>query len=400
MDLTDHRWRRADELFDKALDLPSAQRSSYLDDACGNDQELRKLVEKLLADAETSVSQLTPGGGLEGPLWDGLAFELGSGSHGLVGETVGPYEVVREIGRGGMAEVFLAQAKDGRKPDWVALKVLRLGADTDELLQRFERERQILDRAQHPHIAQLLEGGVCGDGRPFLAMEFVEGKSIDRFSDDQALDLSARLRLFLQVAQAVEYAHRSHVIHRDIKPSNILVTAAGRVKLLDFGIARLLEGADVSHAAIPLTQSHSRLMTPAYASPELIRSARVTIASDIYQLGLLLFLLLTGRWPYPVFKRHPGDVVQMVCRQEAIPPSEAVVDPDAPRPPEGGTETPDDLAATRRSSVGKLHLALSGQLDGIVLKALRKEPSQRYSTIGQWIDEISAYLENARAVET
>lgn len=392
MDLTDDRWRIADRLFDFALDMTPAKRRAYLDEACGDDAELRELVERLLGDAETEVSHITPGGGLGGPLWNGLAHELHPEQETPLGTRLGRYEIVRELGRGGMAEVFLAKAHDQASPRWVALKIIRLGFDTDELLGRFDRERQILDRIRHPNIAQLYEGGAGPDGRPYLAMEYVEGHSIERYADAVTLSVEERLRLFVQVSRAVEHAHGNRVIHRDIKPSNILVTSQGQVKLLDFGIARLLEGADLSQGAMPLTQSHSRLMTPAYASPELIQSARVTVASDIYQLGLLLYLLLTGRWPYPVFRRPPGDVVGMVCYREARPPSDAVADPNASRPPEGGTETPDNLAAARHSSAPRLHLTLAGRLDKIVLGALKKDPADRYRTVGQFIDDIEGYL--------
>jgi serine/threonine-protein kinase len=392
MDLPNDRWRIADHLFDAALDMRPDQRKVYLDQECQDDFELRELVERLLGDAETSIAHITPGGGLESPLWEGLATEFNPKCETPAGTKVGRYEIVREVGRGGMAEVFLAEAHDRTPPRWVALKIIRMGFDTEELLQRFDRERQILDRAHHPNIARLYEAGVCSDGRPFLAMEFVKGQSIELYADTATLSINNRLRLFLQVSQAVEYAHRNHVIHRDIKPSNILVTANRRVKLLDFGIARLLDGAEMSLGAVPLTLSHSRLMTPAYASPELIQSARVSVSSDIYQLGLLFYLLLTGRWPYPVFKRHPGDVVNMVCHQEARPPSETVTDPDAPRPPEGGAETLDELAAHRHSDTAQLHLALTGPLDEIALKILMKNPADRYTSVGQIIADIEGYL--------
>jgi serine/threonine-protein kinase len=291
-----------------------------------------------------------------------------------------------------MAEVYLGEARDGEEPRIAALKIIRHAAHTEELLQRFQRERRILDRIRHRNIARFYGGGMSEDGRPYLAMEYVEGRTIERYCDEEKLPITERLRLFLQVTQAVDLAHSHQVIHRDIKPSNILVTAEGMVKLLDFGIARLLEGSEVSSVVVPLTMSNSRLMTPAYASPELIQSARVEAGSDIYQLGLLLYLLLTGRWPYPVFRRPPGDVVRRVCRQEPLTPSDAVIDPDAPRPPEGGTETPEDLAALRATTPARLHLALSGRLDGILLRALAKAPGDRFASVAGMMGAIEGFV--------
>ena len=395
-DATEPLRLRADEILKEALDLPRSERPAYLDRACGGDAELRTLVERLIRNCEDE-SFLTPGGGMMGPLFDGLVEELEEEHKpSPEGTLVGSYRIVRELGRGGMAVVYLAQRADGQFEQQVALKLLRRGFDSGETLQRFDRERQILALAHHPNIAQLLDGGVDPEGRPFFAMEYVEGRPIDRYCDEARLGLRQRLGLFLQVARAVDYAHRNLVVHRDIKPSNILVTAGseaggqgvGHVKLLDFGIAKLLDSAP---GAAALTRSHAQVMTPLYASPEQIHGEAVTTASDVYQLGLLLYLLLTGRWPYRVGEAHAGAVVRAICHDEPTRPSTAV---EAQGPSLTGEEpqTPEAIGDARRSSPARLKRQLSGDLDNILLTALCKEPERRYGSVAQLIADVENFL--------
>ena len=394
MGSTEDRWRRADQILDEALDLPPGERAAHLDRACGGDAELRALVERLLAGAESDAPALAPGGAFEGPLWDGNPGGLDEDSGSLAaGEVVGRYRIVRELGRGGMAVVFLAERADGQFEQRVALKLLKRGLDTDELVRRFDQERQILALARHPGLARLLDGGVGPGGRPYLVMELVEGRLIDAYCDEERLPIPARLRLFLQVARAVEAAHRSLVVHRDIKPSNILVTADGHAKLLDFGIAKLL-APDAGPAALTVTLSAARLMTPAYASPEQLRGDPVTTASDVYQLGLLLYLLLAGRFPYSLGGGRPGEVERAVTGEAPTRPSAAV---DAPagrgRPPGGDAKTPGEIAGARDSTPARLRRELAGDLDTIVLTALRKEPERRYGAVAAMISDVERYLE-------
>ncbi|HEX7184712.1 MAG TPA: serine/threonine-protein kinase [Thermoanaerobaculia bacterium] len=380
MDSTEDRWRRADPIFDQALDLPSAERPAFLDRACGGDAELRALVERLLAGAESEATALAPGGAFQGPLWEGTGGDAEEDGGLAAGEIVGRYRIVRELGRGGMAVVFLAERADGQFQQQVALKLLKRGLDTDELVRRFDQERQILALARHPGLARLLDGGVGPGGRPYLVMELVEGRPIDAWCDGERLPIPGRLRLFLQAARAVEAAHRSLIVHRDIKPSNILVTPDGHAKLLDFGIAKLLDP-DATADGAALTRSATRLMTPAYASPEQLRGDPVTTASDVYQLGLLLYLLLTGRFPY-----SPGD--------GPTRPSATV---DAPagkgKPPGGEAKTPEEITAARGSTPARLRRELAGDLDTIVLTALRKEPERRYGSVAMMISDVERYLE-------
>ncbi len=408
MALTDDRRIRADRLFAAALDLRPEERQTYLDGACDGDGELRALVERLIAAAEIEETQLMPGGGMQGPLWDGLMHEVLAGPPpaGLetgedepvkeettpVGTVLGSYRLVREIGRGGMAVVYLAERADGQFRQQVALKRIQQGIDTDEVIQRFDQERQILALAHHPHIAQLLDGGVGPKGRPYFVMEYVDGRPIDRYCDEERLSVTERLGLFLQVARAVSYAHRNLVVHRDLKPSNILVTADGHAKLLDFGIAKLMD-AEAAPGQTPVTRTHGLLMTPVYASPEQVRGQPVTTASDIYQLGLLLYQLLTGRWPYQIAEHQPIAVVRAICEDDPTRPSTALA--SAGTVPSSDDDTPATAAAigeARRTSAGRLKRKLAGDLDNIALMALRKEPERRYGAVAQMIDDVESYL--------
>jgi len=383
MDPTDERWQRADEILDAALDLPLGERSTFLDRSSGGDAELRALVERLLAGAETDASAFTPGGALRGPLWDDLAGD----EDALSGATLGRYRILREVGRGGMAVVYLAERADGQFRQQVAVKVLKRGLDTDEVVRRFDQERQILALARHPGLARLLDGGVEPGGRPYFVMEYVEGRPIDQHCDDERLAVPDRLRLFLQVARAVEAAHRNLVVHRDIKPSNILITADGHAKLLDFGIAKLLDP-----GAAQLTRTVARLMTPAYASPEQVRGEPVTTASDVYQLGLLLYLLLAGRFPYSV-GGGAGAAARAIAADEPTRPSTAATGPAERGVPPGQEPRPAEaVARARATSPKRLRRALSGDLDTIVLTALRKEPERRYGSVAQLIDDVERHL--------
>src|SRR5262245_38366032 len=228
---------------------------------------------------------------------------------------IGNYRVLHEIGRGGMAVVYLAERADGHFEQRVALKCLQFNPEGETTRAHFAQERQILASLNHPGIARLIDGGITGENVPYLVMEYVEGLPIDRYCDEHRLSLEDRLRLFMKVAEAVEYAHRHLIVHRDLKPSNVLVTADGVVKLLDFGIAKLLDPDALPHTAPP-TREMSRLMTPQYASPEQVLGGTITIATDIYQMGLLLYELLTGWIPYDVRGRTPLDAMRVICETE------------------------------------------------------------------------------------
>jgi serine/threonine-protein kinase len=287
------RWDDVDRLLAEALDHAAPERVEYVRRAAKGDDALRDLVLRLLDRLDSDTGRVTSP---SDPVVLG-AFAAGEGGRDTgamaPGTDVDRYRIIRHLGRGGMATVYEAERSDGTYEQRVALKVLRRGLDTDDLIRRFLVERQILSSLTHPNIARLLDGGSTADGRPYLVLELVEGKPITTWADAHRLSVRARLRLFLEVADAVQSAHRQLVVHRDIKPSNILVGADGRVKLLDFGIAKLLEADDGQ------TDVGSRPLTPTYASPEQLEGGRITTATDVYQLGLLLRELLTGVRPEP-----------------------------------------------------------------------------------------------------
>jgi serine/threonine-protein kinase len=382
-------WQRADEILDQALDLPLDDRAAFVAARCGADTELRELVERLLARCETGQSGLVAGGALEGTLVDRLGEELEAEYHDLEGQLIGRYRVRSELGRGGMAVVYLAERADGDFEQLVALKLLQPGADRHDILRRFHLEQQILALARHPNIARLLDGGVSDDGRPYIAMEYVEGEAIDSYCDARSLTVRERLALFLEVARAVDYAHRNLVVHRDIKPSNLLVTADGDVKLLDFGIAKLLasDGADV-------TRTYHRAMTPAFASPEQIAGADITTATDVYQLGVLLYLLLTGCWPYRSGEPSDAGLIVAIAQEPPTRLSTAVGRRRDLRPIPGcKPPTLEAVCSARGTTPARLRRELTGDLDTIVMTALRKRPERRYPSVAQMVSDIERFLE-------
>ncbi|HEY9442190.1 MAG TPA: serine/threonine-protein kinase [Gemmatimonadales bacterium] len=350
------RFQRCEELFHAALALEGAAREAFLEEACATDRGLRAEVERLLS-AHARAGDFIGSPAVAPPAtW--------AGAEEWAGRRIGPYSIVRELGRGGMGAVYLAERADGQYQHRVALKLIKRGMDTEQVLTRFRSERQILASLDHPNIARLLDGGSTDQGLPFFAMEYIDGEPIDTYAGRAGLSVEDRLRLFLQVCGAVAYAHQNLVIHRDIKPLNILVTSEGTPKLLDFGIAKVLHpgGEETS------TVTSMRLLTPEYASPEQVEGRHATTVSDVYALGVVLYELLTGRSPYRLRSRTPQEVV------------EAVRTTDPERPSQAG----DDEKVRRR---------LRGDLDTILLTALRKEPARRYQSVEQFGADVRRHLE-------
>ncbi len=303
---------------------------------------------------------------------------------------IGPYRLVRELGQGGMGTVFLAVRDDDVFHKRVAVKLLKRGMDTDAIVQRFRAERQILAGLDHPNIARLLDGGTTDDGLPYLVMEYVEGAPLIEYADARDLYVAARLDLFLQVCAAVQHAHQNLVIHRDLKPANVLVTADGVPKLLDFGIAKLLNPEMAGHTMAP-TAPGLQLMTPEYASPEQVRGEVVTTATDVYSLGVLLYEFLTGRQPYRLTSRALPEIVRVVCEEAPVQPSLAVTRPlDAATARDTATTT--SPRSTRITDSHRLQRRLEGDLDNIVLKALSKEPTRRYASVDQFAEDVRRHL--------
>ncbi|MEM7584461.1 MAG: serine/threonine-protein kinase [Acidobacteriota bacterium] len=370
--MTTERWRAAKELFEAAVELPGDQRARFLDSACGSAggaNALRREVEALLAANDDN------GSFLEQP----PSLPAEEDQHLLpAGASIGPYRVVRMLGRGGMGVVYLAERADGTFRKQVAVKLIRPGLDGPDIVRRFEAERQILANLEHPNIAHLLDGGTTASGAPYFVVEYVEGEPIDRYCAERNLDPHARLALFRQVCTAVSFAHRNLVVHRDLKPGNILVTADGVPKLVDFGIAKLLDRGRLRVASAS-THLGARPMTPRYASPEQVRGEPLTTACDIYALGVLLYELLTGRGPYGQRNEQTWELEQAICEHRPEKPSVAVLGRTGPK-----TQIPED----RR----KLSRVLRGDLDSIVLTALSKEPERRYRSAQLLSDDLGRFL--------
>ncbi len=377
-------WRRLETLFARALELPAGERTGFLDRTTADSPTLRAQLDALL-DADP---------GAESFLEDAVGAGLGLvycpvDQPGETGETgaetawdwpadgarperrLGAHRLLAELGRGGMSRVFLAERVDGLYGQQVAIKLLLPGMDSRELLHRFETERRILARLEHPNIARLYDAGTTAHGAPYFVMEVIDGRPIDRFCDEEGLGVAARLRLFQQVCRAVHFAHQNLVVHRDLKPSNVLVTADGTPKLLDFGIAKLLDpeadgaagGADGD-----ATRTVLRPMTPRYASPEQVSGDAVTTASDVYSLGVLLYRLLAGRLPFPPDGLPPGELERRIAEDDPPPPS-AVAEPP------------------------EIRRRLTGDLDTVVLCALAKEPARRYHSAEHFALDLERHLE-------
>lgn len=374
-DRTGDRWHDIDAIFSQALDLPAEQREDFVLTEGGQDPDVVQSVLRLVrAHArapgflESSIESLAADvwpealadwSGEQSPDMDSEAAD--SALSDRSGERIGPWLLVRLLGRGGMASVYLAERADGQFNQQVALKLLRRGLDTDDVVRRFRAERQILSSLDHPNIARLLDGGATPDGLPYLAMAHVDGLPITEYCESRGCNTEERLRLFMDVGRAVQYAHANLVVHRDLKPSNILVTSDGTVKLLDFGIAKVLDP-EAPGGETPVTRTGFRPLTPEYASPEQMRGDPITTASDVYQLGVLLYRLLTGQRPYEVPASSAAEMADVIAT--SVPP---------------------------RPSTHKKQLR--GDIDVIILKALRKNPDRRYGSAIEMVEDVRRHLD-------
>jgi hypothetical protein len=354
------RWELIQRIFLAAVDLPVEERLVFLDQSCEGDAALRSEVESLLRAESPATTPLAD-------YKEAIAAGLGSlFAHSRArGLRIGAYRLIREIGRGGMGSVYLASRDDSQYELEVAIKLVRPGLDTDFILERFRRERQILARLSHPNIARLLDGGTTEEEIPYLVMEYVDGPRITSYAEQKSLSVENRLRLFQQVCSAADYAHRSFIVHRDIKPGNILVDQTGVPKLLDFGISKLL------HSTPQDTQDGQGAIigTPDYASPEQIVGQPVTPLSDVYSLGAVLYELLTNQRPHRIEQRNPEALERAVCQEPVVLPSMAV------------------------KSDAKLTRKLRGDLDTIVLCAMHKNPERRYPSARHLADDVQRYLD-------
>jgi serine/threonine protein kinase len=380
-------WKHIEEIFLFAADIEGTERDRYLDTACAGDANKRVEVDALLAAEAGGHTEITS------LIRDSVrSFVSASGSRGapfidggMEGHIIGEWRLVQEIGRGGMGTVYRAFRGDGEFSLEAAVKVLSRGVSSQIVLDRFRRERQILARLEHPNIARLLDGGKTASGLPYLVMEYVPGMALTRYCDERQLSIRERLALFRKVCDAVACAHRNLVIHRDLKPDNILVTGDGVPKLLDFGIAKLLEPGTGDSG--DLTMTTERVGTPSWCSPEQIRGDHIGIATDVYSLGVVLFRLLTGYRPYHADSVTWENATRIICEREPMRASEAV----SLKP--GGLEEAELVARNRSTSPDALRKHLSGDLDNILCYALRKEPDRRYRSVDQFSEELQRYLD-------
>ncbi|MCC7124950.1 MAG: protein kinase [Acidobacteria bacterium] len=372
----DPDWDTVKRLFHDASALDGADRHAFLTRACASDPDLRHEVESLL-DVQTIDFLETPA----------LAVE----AEDAAPRTIGPYHTISELGRGGMGKVYLAVRADDAYQKRVAVKLVKRGTDTDEIVQRFRLERQTLARLDHPNIARIVDGGTTSDGRPYFVMDYVDGVPIDVFCDSARMSVEARLDLFRVVCHSVQYAHQNLVIHRDIKPANIMVTRDGQPKLLDFGVAKVLTG-DVHEDSSQMTRLPDRRITLSHASPEQVRDQVVTTSTDIYSLGVLLYQLLCGAKPYETAGVSNEAAVRAICEIDPEPPSERIKPRGRERRDADHQQWVEEAAANRGTSPTTLAWQLRGDLDRIVLTALRKEPARRYVSVQQFSEDIQRHL--------
>ena len=378
-EISPEKWKKVELLLDQALDLPVNQRTAFLHEASKEDVTLKTLLMGLWEagkDVDEFLEGHIPGDVVQAI--EQLTIDEAYGPAPLKGMRIDEYEIVEEIGRGGMSVVYKARRADGEFDQTVAMKILKRGMDTDQIVQRFLTERQILAGLQHANIARLLDGGTTPDGRPFLIMEYVEGIPITRYCDQARLKIPARLDLFKKVAKAVEFAHHNLIVHRDLKPSNILVMEDGDVRLLDFGIAKVLSPQDDEHL---VTLAGGRVMTPEYAAPEQVFGESITTATDVYAMGVLLNELLCGERPLQFTTRSLPAIERAIKAYKAPLPSALF----------SASDDAGHIAEARDTTPSRLTQMLVGDLDMIVQKALRKEPARRYQSASELIDELERF---------
>jgi serine/threonine protein kinase len=373
-------WKRVDDLLQTALEVDPEHRDAFLQQACADDPELLDEVRSLL------TSHRKAGDFLETPAPELAARAIAaegapSLSRSLEGQLISHYRILNMIGRGGMGTVWLAERCDGRFERKVAIKFLNVAALDQASAERFKREGSILGKLAHPLIAELIDAGLTSTGEPFLVLEYVEGRSIDAYCDERKLSVNARIRLFLDVLTAVAHAHSNLIVHRDIKPSNVLVRNDAKVKLLDFGIAKVLAD-ETTGGSATLTLEAGAALTPRFASPEQVSEGAITTATDIYALGVLLYLLLTGNHPAGAGSHSPAQLIKILLDEEPRRASDSIASDAA------------DAAANRATTPEKLRRKLRGDLDRIIAKAIRKDPAERYPSALAFADDLERYLEH------
>jgi serine/threonine protein kinase/tetratricopeptide (TPR) repeat protein len=386
--MTPVQWQKVKRLLDDALERRTTERAAFIESLSKNEPELREEVESLLR-AHEAQPDFLESSYIAGAVND---TESSADSFAWVGRVLGSYRLLELIGEGGMGAIFRAVRIDGLHDRPVAVKLIRSGLSKEFFLRRFNEERRILASLDHPNIARLLDGGASPEGMPYVVMEFVDGVPIDVFCARQELSIRERLQLFRVVCGAVQYAHQNLIVHRDLKPANILVTKDGQPKLLDFGIAKIRDprqGPEVERSLTLLP-----IMTPDFASPEQVRGVSITTASDIYSLGVVLYVLLTGQRPYGSAQRTPHEIMKAICETTPLKPSGTVLrHATTAGPGEGASSQPALIGDSERRERYRLRRALRGDIDSIVLKTLRKQADERYATVEQLSEDIRRHLE-------
>ncbi|MFN1833788.1 protein kinase domain-containing protein [Balneola sp. MJW-20] len=375
------RWEKIESILDTALTLSGDSRTQYINTACGGDNDLLNEVYDILRAMEESEKEsfLQAASDENRELLKDLTdIEIGQ-QHDLIGLKIGSFRVTELIGEGGMGSVYKAEREDGEFDQQVAIKIVQPSHPTKDLISRFHMERKILAGLHHPNIASLYDGGITGDGIPYLVMEYVKGIPIDRYCDENKLSIPERIELFLDVCKAVQHAHSNLVIHRDLKAENIYVTSQGQVKVLDFGIAKLADP-EMSEQDLLITRPGQKLWTPNYASPEQVKGTGITTSADIYSLGVLLYKLMTGQFPIDLKNKKMSEIGSLISEQSPLKPSESVLNT--------GNSEPFSL-----SGINKWSLELKGDIDAIILKALRKEAERRYLSAEQFKEDLQRHLD-------
>ncbi|HRH43209.1 MAG TPA: serine/threonine-protein kinase [Pyrinomonadaceae bacterium] len=372
-------WQKVKNLFERVCELPSSEHEKFIFAETNGDEELRGEVESMLKfhnEAENFIEESA---------FD-VAAQVLISNETLIGKRIGDYQIISELGRGGMGAVFLAERADGMFEQKVALKIIKRGMDSEAIVQRFVTERQILASLEHANIARLIDGGISSDGLPYFVMEYIEGTRIDDFCNEQNLSVEERLKIFQKVCEAVQYAHRNLVVHRDLKPSNILVKSDGTPKLLDFGIAKLLQTDGQTQS-----ETQFQIFTPEYASPEQVRGEKITTSSDVYSLGVLLYELLTDDFPYHFKSKTPLEIASVVCNSEPIKPS-AVVSGQWSVVSKTDDKNPKTENYEQKSNPKSKIQNLKSDLDNIVLMSLSKEPERRYQSVADFAEDLERFL--------
>ncbi len=383
--MTPEELGRIRAIYEQILPMNESDREAYIRRECPDEENIRAEIERLLT-AHDNVPDW-----LERPIVAALREFATFASPKLEGRRLSGYTLIREIGRGGMGSVFLAERSDDTFQRQAAIKLILPPAVSAAVIARFQQEREILASLDHPNIAKLLDAGVTEEGWPYFVMEFVEGQPIHLWCDDRKLNISERVKLFRSVIDAVSYAHRHLVVHRDLKPGNILVTTDGIVKLLDFGIAKVLSITVAGKPADTLTLA--AMMTPEYASPEQVNGTSITTQSDVYSLGVVLYELLTGHRPYLLLSAAVHEMARVIVEVEPARPSEVVTTSTTFSGRDRIPITPETVSAAREGNPARLSKRLRGDLDSILLMALRKEPERRYSSVESLAEDLQRHLE-------